>query len=203
MALDSYANLKQAVADHLDRDDLTSQIDDFIDIAEARHKREIRIQEMLSRAALTVDDRYVDLPAGFLEGLTLRLLTDPVTVLTEVNLHEMNRLRRKGTGKPNNYTIHAQFEFDRDPDQSYSGEIIYYDALDALDGVTTTNALLDRAPDVYLYAALLASAPFLLNDERIQIWGGLYKDAKDTLNSQQRSARKIGPLISRPAGDTP
>ena len=94
MALDNYTNLKTAIADHLDRSDLTSSIDDFIDIAEARFKREIRIQEMLTRESIVVDDRYVDLPIGFLEAKTVRLLTNPVTVLEEVNPHEMMRNHR-------------------------------------------------------------------------------------------------------------
>ena len=35
MALDSYTNLKTAIANFLARDDLTSEIDDFIDLTEA------------------------------------------------------------------------------------------------------------------------------------------------------------------------
>ena len=39
MALDNYANLKDAVADWLDRSDLDSRIPDFISLAEARVNR--------------------------------------------------------------------------------------------------------------------------------------------------------------------
>ena len=35
MALDTYANLKLALADELDRDDVSDKLDDFIDLAEA------------------------------------------------------------------------------------------------------------------------------------------------------------------------
>lgn len=201
MALDSYDGLKAAIADHLDDDGLSSQIEDFIDLAEARHKREIRIREMLTRASLTVDDRYVDFPTGYLEGKTLRLLTTPVTVLTYRNLHEMNRVRRETSGKPLYFTEHAQFEFDVSPDTAYSGEIIYFKSLTALSDENTSNAILIRAPDAYLYAALLASAPFLVNDERLKVWGELYLNAKDALNAVDN--KRIGPLIARAAGATP
>ena len=201
MALDSYDGLKAAIADHLDDDGLSDQIEDFIDLAEARHKREIRIREMLTRASLTVDDRYVDFPTGYLEAKTLRLLTSPVTVLTYMNLHEMNRVRRETTGQPKYFTEHAQFEFDVSPDSSYSGEVIYYRAQTALSDANTTNDILDRAPDVYLYAALLASAPFLVNDERLKTWGDLYIQARDSLNGVDK--RRTGPLIARAAGATP
>lgn len=201
MSLADYDGLKAAIADHLDDDGLSSQIEDFIDLAEARHKREIRIREMLTREALTVDARYVDLPTGYLEAKNIRLLTTPVTVLLYRNEHELNRVRSESTGKPTSYTIHSQIEFDITPDSSYSGEIIFYKSLTALSDSNTSNDLLTRAPDVYLYAALLASAPFLLNDERIQVWGSLYKDAKDSLNTVDR--RRPSPLVARPAGPTP
>ncbi len=61
MPLDTYTNLKATIADTLARDDLTSQIDDFINLVEARHKREIRFRSMLHRAQSTVDGRYLGL----------------------------------------------------------------------------------------------------------------------------------------------
>lgn len=200
MALDTYANLKTAITNHLDRDDLASLVDDFIDVAEAMHKREIRIREMLARDSLTVDARYVSLPAGFLEAQTIRLLTNPITLLSYVDQHEMDRWRQESTGKPSRFTIHEQIEFDITPDSSYSGEIIYFGELTALSDAAPTNALLTRAPDAYLYGALLASAPFLMNDERIDVWGGLYTNARDALNAQARASRKVGPLVSRVSG---
>lgn len=200
MALDTYANLKTAITDHLDRSDLSSHVDDFIDLAEARHKREIRIREMLNRDALTVDDRYVSLPTGYLEAKMIRLLTNPVTVLDHVNLYEMTRRRRTGTGKPGLFTIHAQIEFDRDADQSYSGEIIYYKEETALSNSNTSNNILTRAADCYLYAALAASAPFLMNDERVPLWETLYRNARDELNALDRRGSHVGPIRSRIGG---
>ena len=52
MALGTYSDLKTAVANHLARDDLTSVIDDFIDLAEARLSR-----ELISRSQRHYDDR--------------------------------------------------------------------------------------------------------------------------------------------------
>ena len=121
MSLDSYANLKTAVGDHLNRSDLTSYLDDFLDIAEAMHKRDIRVREMIQRDAMTIDERQEAVPAGVLEVISIRLLTTPVTVLEYLNPHEMNRWRQEVTGKPSRYTIHEQIEFDVTPDSSYSG----------------------------------------------------------------------------------
>lgn len=203
MRISTVAELRASIADHLDDDSLESQINDFIAIAEARHRREIRLREMLTRASLTVDARNVSLPTGFLEAINLRLLTSPVTVLTEVSLHELTLEREDTTGKPCLYSIASDIEFDRTPDESYSGEITYYQSLTALDDDNTSNALLSVAPDAYLYAALSASAPYQMADERLPVWESMYVSARNALNAQARASRRVGPLVSRVHGRTP
>lgn len=197
----NYSDLKTAIADYLDRDDLTSRIDTFIDVAEAMHAREIRIREMIQRSQASASDRFLALPTGFLEMRTLRLLTSPVTTLTELALSDMNRLRSDATGKPQAFTVHAEIEFDRSPDQAYTAEMIYVAKMTPLSNENPTNALLDRSLDAYLYAALSASAPFLMHDERMEVWHSLYALARDALNTVDR--RRAGPLVSRISGPTP
>jgi hypothetical protein len=203
MALDSYANLKSVLINFLDRSDLAAYVDDFIDLAEARHKREILIREMLARADATTSGRFLALPARFVKMKTLRLMTNPVTVLEELNLHEMNRNRDEGNGKPIYFTVHEEIEFDVVPDSDYSVEIIYYASFLPLDDTNTTNGLLARASDAYLYGALVASAPFLASDERIQVWELLYSSARDGLLLSDRQGRVGTPLVSRISGATP
>jgi hypothetical protein len=200
MSISTYTLLKAEIANHLDRDNDAS-IDSFIDLAEARHKREVRIRQMIARASSTVSTRYVALPGDFLEMKTVRLMTSPVTVLSEVSIYEMNRIRVEGSGRPTYYTIHEEIEFNKTPDSSYTLEMIYYHSLDPLTNDNQSNAILERAPDLYLYGALLASAPFLMNDERIQVWSALYSSALEGINSMDK--RRAGPLVSRVVGATP
>jgi hypothetical protein len=199
MAITTYDELKTAIQNYLDRDDLDE--DELIDLAEARHQRDIRIREMITRDSITVDSRQISLPSGFLEMLQIRLLTDPVTVLEEVNIHEMTRIRVETTGKPKWFVEQNEIEFDKSPDDSYSGEILFYKAFTALSDADTSNALLTRAPDAYLYASLLAAEPFIFNDERLPLWEKLYTSARDRLNAVDR--KRAGPLVSRVVGDTP
>jgi hypothetical protein len=203
MALNSYANLKTAIVNFLDRSDLADYVDDFIDLAEARHKREILIRDMLARSQATVGARFLSLPTRFVKMKTMRLLTSPVTVLTELNLHEMNRERDEATGKPTFFTVHEEIEFDIAPDDDYTAEIIYYASFLPLDDDNTSNGLLVRAPDAYLYGALVASAPFLASDERLQTWEVLYGAARDGLLLSDRQGRVGTPLVSRLSGDVP
>ena len=81
MSLDSYAALKAEIADWLDRSDLSSQIDTFIDLAEEHHRRNLRVRQMISRAtaSLSTSTRYLALPTNYVHMRILRLMTTPVT----------------------------------------------------------------------------------------------------------------------------
>lgn len=209
MALSTYDELKASIGDYLDDDDLTDQIEDFIAIAEARHKREVRIRAMLSRSTLAISDgdRYVDYPADYLDMRYLRIL-NPVTgalnrylpTITQITPDEMAGKSTNSERAPKYFSLHDQIEFDSEADRDYSGELFYYVALTALSGSNASNSLLALAPDVYLYAALAASAPFLINDERVAVWEGLYKDARDSLNLSQLQSRHGGPQVARASG---
>lgn len=216
MALDNYSDLKTAIADWLERSDLSSHVDSFIRLAEARHKREIRIREMQQRDTLTIaeDDRYEEL-SGLantfldLKGIRIRVPTTGsgrrfVRDLTQITPDEMVKRSIKDAAAPNYFTVWEDtLEFDTKMDQDYTAEVFYYSELTALSTDNQTNALLTRAPDCYLYAALSATAPFLLNDERIPVWEGLYQQARDTLNRSESESRRGGPLTVRVAGSTP
>ena len=100
----------------------------------------------------------------------LRLLTDPVTVLEQVNETELTKRIQTGTGKPSFFGIHEEIEFDVVPDAEYSAEMIYYCKLTALSDDNADNWILTNAPDLYLFGALSAAEPFLDNDERVTLW---------------------------------
>lgn len=202
-----YAGLKQAVIDHLERDDLTDQVDTFIDLAESRHKREIRIREMLSRSTLAIaeDDIYLDLPSDFLDLKYLRIQNPDAAGRTflpdlrQVSIHEITNERVQTNRYPRHFAVHTQIELSAPSDQAYTAEIFYYQELTALSDSNTSNELLAKAEDVYLYSALSASAPFLMHDERISIWEALYTQARDGLNTSEQDNRRGGPLVSRVA----
>ena len=69
MAISTYSELKTAIANFLARDDLTSVIPDFIQLAEATMSRELetRSQEKRATATLTADDEYIALPTDLRE----------------------------------------------------------------------------------------------------------------------------------------
>ena len=207
MSLSSYDDLKLELADWIDRDDLDDQIDTFIDLAEARHKREIR-----SRATLTHDkafslptgSRYINVPSDFLDIKFMRVqIIDQISGrayypdFEYVTINEMADLVTLDMYRPRNFTVHAQIELDAEPDQTYTAELFYYAKLTPLDSGNQTNSLLTDAPDAYLYGALAATAPFLMNDERVAVWENLYTGVRDALNLSENESMRPGPLVSK------
>lgn len=213
MALDTYPNLKQAIKDHLDRgSELDGFLDDFIDLAEARIRREVRMRTMLSQTTLTLSDgaRTVALPSDFLDDKYLRVI-HPVTgsihrylpPLEYVEPDQMARISTNCERDPRAYMIRDVIEVDAEADQDYSIEFLYYVNLTSLDDSNTSNVVLAFAPDLYLYGSLAASAPVLRDDERVTLWNSFYVDGRDSVNGQQIRSTRGSPQVSRVRGPTP
>ena len=194
MALSTYTELQTALASWLGRTDLTSQIPDFVKIAEARFNREIRTPQMIERdEGFSVSGQYVSLPTGFLEALRLTLLTEPVTPVEYLTPEEMS-VRRAGsytTGKPRWFTvIGGSFEFLPAPDDTYTASLTYYKKLDGL-ATTSPNWLLTSHPDIYLFGSLVAAEAYVMNDERLPVWKAQVDEALASLRVEG-SRREIG-----------
>lgn len=175
MAITTYSELKSAVADWLNREDLTTVIPNFIALAEADFNRRLRLRQMLKRATATLDDEFISLPGDWLEGKNIQLNTSPITVLKPASLAQVDATRAAmASGIPQIYAIFGtQMDFAPPPSGSYEVEMIYYAAIPSLSDAAPTNWLLTAAPDLYLYGALVQSAPYLREDERAAVWGPL------------------------------
>ena len=60
------------------------------------------------------------------------------------------------------------------------------------DIVNSLNAAFNRYPDVWLYAALAESAPFLGEDSRLPMWKAQYKSRVAAANRNERSRAAKG-----------
>jgi hypothetical protein len=196
MALDTFANLKTAIATLLNRDDLTSAVPDFITLAEADLNRKVRHWRMETLdAAFTVDSRFEDLPTDWLETVDFGLATSPPQELELLSVATMKEYRYSDSavGQPRFYAHRAgDFEFYPTPDDTYTGELLYLARIPALSDSQTTNWLLTYHPDAYLYGAAVHSAPYLKDDERLVMWGELYKNAVIAINDEGLSAKASG-----------
>ncbi|UCC88210.1 MAG: hypothetical protein JSV81_02595 [Anaerolineales bacterium] len=192
MAITTYAELKSAVADWLNRDDLDAAIPNFISLAEAQFNRTMRHRKMVTRSDATLDTPYFAVPADWLENIRFQLNTNPIVPLLYVTPEQAAEERQKysASGQPLFFSmVGQQFQVVPSPDTSYSAELLYYAKIPALSDGNTTNWLLSESPDVYLYGALVQSAPYLKEDERISVWAGLYQRFFDDMMLADERAR--------------
>ena len=88
------------------------------------------------------------------------------------------------------YTINAgEFEFYPVPDTSYDLTMVYRARTPELTQDDDTNWILNDYPDVYLYSALLHTAPYLQDDERVGLWASLKEAAIMSLNQESKTGK--------------
>lgn len=200
--LDTYANLKLAVAKWLNRDDLADDVGAFVSIAEKKIARRVRRKTL--RATISLGAAAVSTPPDVGELRSMRLVTTspsqdvPVYVGTPEMVTDV-RVRHAGvSGRPIIAAIvGGEMLLAPTPDRSYSAEITYYEKLVPLSASNATNSVLLEAPDLYLYGALMAAEPFLKNDERLALWKQEFNDAADELETA-REKEETGASL-RPA----
>jgi hypothetical protein len=197
----NYTTLVSTVADYLNRQDLSAQIPTFIQLAESDLNTRLRCREMIVRATTTNDDEYVRLPLDFLEGINLQLVggQSPLRYITLDEADIVNA--RQGYNAPTFYSLmNGAIELVPPPATGVDVEIemVYYGKITALSDTNQTNWLLLKAPDVYLYGALVHAAPFLMDDQRISVFGSFYSQRVEALNDEsQKSLHSGSPLVAR------
>jgi len=204
MAISTYTELKSAVADWLNRDDLAAVVPTFIALAETSMERALRTRKMLVRANATLDTQYSQVPSDFLEIRSMKITSSsPIQPMYAQTIEAMDDLDAKspGTGKPVYFcVIGDEIRVHPAPSGNYTTELAYYAKLDKLSASVATNWILTSHPDAYLYGALLQAAPYLKDDERVGVWSGLYVAAIEAIKTaDERAASSGGALVTRTA----
>ena len=198
----NYATLQSAIADYLNRADLTAQIQTFIQFAEADLNTRLRSREMIVNATATSDGQFVALPPDWLEAINmmivggqspLRYITpDEADTIIKAQTYTSTRFYSMTTGV---------IELVPPAVDDITIDMVYYGKIPALSDAITTNWLLTKAPDVYLYGALTHAAPFLMDDQRMAVFSQIYLARVQSLQDESQKALHSGsPLISRPRG---
>lgn len=193
MAITTYAELKTAIAEWLNRDDLTSTIPDFITLAEESMALNMRHWRMENRATATLDSQYEALPARFVAPIRLSLTGGNTYALEQVSQAQLMDRRSQASnvsGRPQYYALtQGEIEVFPTPDAEYTLELVYYEKAEALSDSNTTNWILDNYPSVYLYGSLMHTAPFLKDDPRLQVWASLYQQGVASVNGDEEKAK--------------
>jgi hypothetical protein len=193
--------LAAAIASVLAKDDMTDVIPGLVKLAEASINSELRVRQMLTRVTSDVASgtTYFDMPTDFLEAKRVGI-TSPTEYACKLGYADDDtlfetRIAYPSGAKPTLFGIVGDaIELAPAPQSDVTVELTYYASPEALDcgTVGSTNWLLAKAPDLYLYGALVHSAPYLQEDDRIQTWAALFVAKLQSLNDESRRAETSG-----------
>jgi hypothetical protein len=195
----NYTTLQSTIADYLNRADLTAQIPTFIQFAEADMNTRLRTREMIIRAEAQSSNEYVQLPADWLEAINLHIV-DGAQPLRFVTLDEADYINKQQffTNVAAYSLMNGAIELIPPPGADIDIEMVYYGKITPLSEVVSTNWLLTKAPDVYLYGALMHAQPFLMDDQRMPVFAAIYNSRIEALNEESMKSTHSGsPLIAR------
>jgi hypothetical protein len=187
MSITNYSELQTSVASWLNRGDLSANIPDFITLAEAQLNTDLKTRSMETKVTLSTvaGTKTVALPTDMLEMRRLQVsgtYNQPLSYRSpdELSIDYASNM----SAQPIVFTVvGGNIELAPIPDGVYTLELTYQQRIPALSVSNTTNWLLTNWPNAYLYGALVAATPFIMNDARIQVWAQLYSQAIEGINS--------------------
>lgn len=171
MAYENKAALKVAIADNLNRADLTDlQLNRFIRDAETRANRLLRLREdvCISTAPVPAGAEFVALPTNYAGVTIVRFTdgtTDDITDLRAVSNAVLAARRNEAVdGTPEFYTeVRNQYWLAPSPTNAGTLEIFVKERFE-LATDADSNALLQKNADIYLHGALYEAKTFLRED---------------------------------------
>jgi Sec7-like guanine-nucleotide exchange factor len=188
----TYAELKTNIANFLNRSDLTSQLDFFIDATEAEFNRRLRVKDMIKRATATADSQYLSLPTDWLEAINVQLDGNNFTPLMQQSIESLDIYRKSVdnvSSQPVYYAlVDNTIELAPTPDTSYTLQLTYYGTIDALSDSNTSNFISNSYPDAYLYGALKHASIYLMEDDRVALFTQQFEKALEEMRLEQEKA---------------
>jgi len=215
--ISDYASLQTAVTEYLAREQdttLIARIPTFIQLAESKFNRQLFVRQMETRSTTMVDTgstepEFISLPSDFQSMRRIRLSgvagKPTLEFKSPAGLDEYRFSIDNIVEQPLFFTIFGdEIELAPTPNDDFVIEMVYRRNVPPL-ATNDTNWLLTMAPDLYLYASLLESAPYIKEDGRIQTWALGFSSALNDLNQLSKVATiyNSGPTKMRIAGPTP
>lgn len=145
-------------------------------MAEATLNRKPEIRDERFEDSFTLATEVVDLPSDFREPIAMMFDDDvrfgPIEFVPSDMLPGKKALLGL-TGFPRFASIIAdatQVRLAPAPDTAYTVSLNYITKLVSLSDTKVFNWLITDHPDIYLYATLIESAPYLKDDDRLPMW---------------------------------
>ena len=203
------SDLQLAVANLLNRTDMSARIPEWIASAESRmyygaseapyESDPVRIRSMEQSSYTTINTSSVELPPAFLQVIRFYISGDSGRKLGYMSPDDFwDRFIVTTSGRPYAYTIEAEnLLFGPTPDGLYTTQMLYYKAFAPLVNPGDTNWLLTNAPYIYLHGACLEGFRYLRNFDAANSSHAAFVGLVNSLNNTSKRDRFSGPWVSK------
>lgn len=180
MSITNYSELVAALdggSGYLHRSDLTTKVPNFIDLAESKINRRLKLllQETETTLTASIGSRLMAVPSLF--GTPLKLWCTTYAPRDELTFRDVGTLPvSDSNGASVYYTVDGAYIATENPaDIAYSYTLRYWTKFDI--STTSTNTVLTNYPDVYIYGALVESVSWTNDFKKLDIWQGKFDRA--------------------------
>ncbi len=175
MAITTYDELKTGIAGFINRNDLASELDAFIDQCEAEMQVRVKNLEFETDSTLTVTAGLAPLPTGWLAARSVTWQGNPARPLTYVTPDRLSVVNASSPSFVNYYTlVGSSMKF---ADDGSGTVVVTYSAkFTPLSASTTSNAILAEFPSAYLYGALKHAAVYCKDSDGAIGYGTLFDE---------------------------
>jgi hypothetical protein len=175
MALATYADLQATVQDYLDDETMDARITDFIRLFEVKARRALRTSDATNSATATTNSSgQVALPDDFRAVRRVSIGGADLAFITPGDASERNATQSARSVYA--YTLEGR-TLTVVPAKSVDIVLVYAQALPFLSNTNTSNWVLERHPDTYLYGTLAEAEAYGFDDPRLAMWKSLANDA--------------------------
>ena len=195
MAIGTYAELLTEFEAYLNRTDFSPRFPTFVRLTESDVQKTLNDDpNMLAKSTATAAGRFTALPADFGQMVSIDLGGNHMASVTAADFAAID----DRSGDPAVFAIIGNELALAPSNATATISMVYKRNIPALTVSNTTNWLLAKAPEVYLYGALMQASAFGWDDNRVPLWQAAYSDAVETLRIDgERRRWGAAPLAPR------
>lgn len=167
-------------------------IETYIQFAEAEINRELKILDLEATEDVTLSTsaNSINLPATYRGISSFEFDTRPFDIQYFSSRREMKEQYSNEQGRPQAYIIFGgKIIFNCVPDSTYEMTLDYYGEVDALDGDSDTNVIMEKHPDIYLYGTIRQALININNKSRLEAIAPVYNNIMERIKEDDKTAR--------------
>lgn len=196
MALANYSDLLTSISTWLHRGDLTTIAPDLVKLGEARLNRDLLTADRFAEVTGTMTNP-ITLPADYWSCKSLVMVVGNYENPLRMISPEEYAIHKAAGGYPYGFTeMEGELRITEDATGDYA--LRYFKAIPPL-ATNSTNSILTKYPDVYLWACLAEASSYVAVDERISLWESKYQNALAAIRVDDDRRRFGGSILRQRA----